>query len=76
MSCFCDADHAGNKVTRHSHTGIIIFVNQAPIIWFSKCQNTVMETSSFGSKFIAARIAVELIEGLRYKLQMFGIPVH
>ena len=60
MPCFCDADHAGNKVTRRSQTGIIIFVNRAPIIWFSKRQNTV-ETSTFGSEFVAARIAVELI---------------
>jgi hypothetical protein len=74
MSCFVDADHAGNRVTRRSHTGIIIFCNRAPILWFSKRQNTV-ETSSFGSEFIAARIAVQLIEGLRYKLRMFGIPL-
>jgi hypothetical protein len=74
LSCFVDADHAGNKLTRRSHTGIIIFCNRAPIIWFSKRQNTV-ETSTFGSEFIAARIAVELIEALRYKLRMFGIPI-
>ncbi len=74
ISCFIDADHAGNQITRRSHTGIIIFCNKAPIIWFSKRQNTV-ETSTFGSEFIAARIAVELIEGLRYKLWMFGIPI-
>jgi hypothetical protein len=74
ISCFVDADHAGNRVTRRSHTGIIIFVNRAPILWYSKRQNTV-ETSTFGSEFIAARIAVELIEGLRYKLRMFGVPV-
>jgi hypothetical protein len=23
VSCFCDADHAGNKITRRSHTGIL-----------------------------------------------------
>jgi hypothetical protein len=74
MSCFCDADHASNKVTRRSHTGILIFVNHVPIIWFSKRQNTV-ETSTFGSEFVAAWIAVELIEGLRYKLRMFGVPI-
>jgi hypothetical protein len=34
-----------------------------------------VETSSFGSEFVALRIAVELIEVLRYKLQMFGIPI-
>jgi hypothetical protein len=74
ISCFVDADHAGNMVTRRSHTGILIFCNRAPIIWFSKKQNTV-ETSTFGSEFVAAKIAVELIEGLRYKLRMMGIPL-
>jgi hypothetical protein len=74
MSCFIDADHAGNKVTRRSHTGVIIFCNKAPILWFSKRQN-IVETSTFGSEFIAARIAVELVEALRYKLRMFGIPI-
>jgi len=33
MSCFVDADHAGCRVTRRSHTGVIIFVNRAPILW-------------------------------------------
>ena len=68
------ADHAGNKVTRRSHTGIIIMVNVVPIMWYSKRQNTV-ETSTFGSEFIALRIATELVESLRYKLQMFGVPI-
>ena len=72
--CFVDADHAGNRITRRSQTGILIFVNRAPIIWYSKRQNTV-ETSTFGSEFVAMRIAVELIEALRYKLRMFGIPI-
>ena len=72
--CFVDADHAGNLVTRRSQTGILIFVNRAPIIWYSKRQNTV-ETSTFGSEFVAMRIAVELIDSLHYKLRMFGIPI-
>ena len=72
--CFVDADHASNTVTQRSQTGILIFLNQAPIVWYSKWQNTV-ETSTFGSKFIAMRMAVEHIEALRYKLHMFGIPI-
>jgi hypothetical protein len=72
--CFVDSNHAGNVVTRRSHTGIIIYVNKAPILWFSKRQNTV-ETSTFGSEFIAMRIAKEMIVSLRYKLRMFGIPL-
>ena len=72
--CFVDSDHAGNTVTRRSQTGLLLFVNRAPIVWYSKCQNTV-ETSTFGSEFIAMKTAVEQIEALRYKLRMFGVPL-
>jgi hypothetical protein len=74
ITCFVDANHAGNVVTRRSHTGILIFVQNAPILWFSKKQNTV-ESSSFGSEFVALRIAKEMIVALRYKLRMFGVPI-
>ena len=74
MHCFIDSDHAGNTVTRRSQTGLLLFVNRAPIVWYSKCQNTV-ETSTFGSEFIAMKRAVEQIEALRYKLRMFGAPL-
>jgi len=43
-------------------------------MWYSKRQNTV-ESSTFGSEFIALKTGVDLIEGLRYKLRMFGIPI-
>ena len=72
--CFVNSDHAGDKVTRRSQTGILIFVNRAPILWYSKRQNTV-ETSTFGSEFIAMKTAIEQVESLRYKLRMFGIPL-
>jgi hypothetical protein len=41
MHCFVDADHASNRVTRRSHIAILIFLNRAPIAWYSKRQNTV-----------------------------------
>jgi Reverse transcriptase (RNA-dependent DNA polymerase) len=74
MTCFVDADHAGCLATRRSHTGVLIFLNRAPILWYSKRQNTV-ESSTFGSEFIAAKTAVDMVEGLRYKLRMLGIPI-
>jgi hypothetical protein len=74
MNCFVDADHAGNQITRRSHTGILIYICRAPIVWYSKRQNTV-ESSTFGSEFVAAKIATELIQGLRYKLRMVGVPL-
>ena len=70
MSMFVDADHAGNKVNQKS----LIFFNRAPIHWFSKRQNLV-ETSTFGSEFCALKTGIELVEGLRYKLRMFGVPL-
>ena len=74
MNVFVDADHAGNRITRRSHTGVIIMVNMAPVVWYSKKQNTI-ETSTFGSEITALRIATELVESLRYKLRMFGVPI-
>ena len=74
ISAFVDANHAGNVVTRQSHSGIIIFVHKAPNIWFSKRQNTV-EATTFGSEFVALSICKELIVALRYKLHMFGVPL-
>ena len=72
--CFEDSDHAGNRVTRRSQTGILLYINSAPIVWDSKRQNTI-ESSTFGSEFVALRIASDLIISLRYKLRMFGIPI-
>ena len=39
---------------------------------FSKRQNTV-EAATFGSEIIAARLAKEKVQALRYKLRMMGI---
>ena len=72
INCYVDADHAGDKATRRSHTGILVFVNMALIYWFSKRQNTV---EFFGSEYITMRIAVEKVKALRYKLRMMGVPI-
>ena len=74
MHRFVDLDHVGITVTRRSQTSLLLFVNCAPIAWYSKRQNTV-KTSTFGSEFIAMKTAVEQIEALRYKLRMFSIPL-
>ena len=73
-TAYVDASHAANKVTRRSHTGFVIFINRAPIIVYSKRQNTV-EASTFSSEFIAMKACMEHITALRFKLRMFGIPV-
>ena len=62
MTCFVDADHDGCCVMHRSNTGVLILLNKALIIWYSKRQNT-METSTFGLEFIAMKTAVEMIKG-------------
>ena len=74
MRSFVDSDHAGDVTTRRSRTGFLVFLNSAPIYWFSKKQTSV-ETSSFGSEFCAMKQCCEYVRGLRYKLRMMGISV-
>ena len=74
IKAYVDANHAGNMANRRSHSGIIVYVNNALIIWYSKRQNTV-EASSFRSEFFSLMIATDMIEALRYKLRCFVIPV-
>jgi hypothetical protein len=74
ITMFVDASHAANMVTRQSRTGVLIYVNRAPILWYSKKQNSI-ETSTFGSEFMALKTGMELLEGIRYKLRMMGIGI-
>jgi hypothetical protein len=74
INTFVDADHTGNVLTRRSHSGIMIFVNNALINSFNKRQNTV-ESSSYGSEMVAMRLARDFIVEMRIKLKMFGVPV-
>ena len=74
IRCFVDADHAGELVTRRSRTGYVVMLNNAPIYWHTKKMASI-ETSTFGSEFMAMKQATEYGRGLRYKLRMFGIPV-
>ena len=73
IKAYVDSDHAGDSITRRSRSGFIIYLNSSPIYWTSKKQTSI-ETSSFGSEFIALKLCCEYIKGLRYKLRMMGIP--
>ena len=43
-------------------------------MWLRKKHNSV-ETSTFGYRFTALKLAVELVIALQYKLRMFGVPI-
>jgi hypothetical protein len=70
----CDSDHVGDKRTRCSCTGFLIFCNMALIDWVSKKQATI-ETSVFGAEFVAMTHGIEKLQGLCYKLRMMGFPL-
>jgi hypothetical protein len=36
LCLFVDSYHAGEHFTRRSRTGFVIYLNMAPIVWFSK----------------------------------------
>jgi hypothetical protein len=61
---FVDSDHAGDKKTRRSRTGNLIYINGALITWYSKRQLTI-ESSVFGAEFVALKNGV----GQRIKVQ-------
>ena len=74
MSCFVDADHARDQVTRRSLTGLLLFLGSTLIAWMSKRQNTV-ETSTYGAEMVAARIATEKIISVRWSLRAMGVTL-
>ena len=74
MRIFVDSDHAGDKITRRSITVYIIFLNNAPMAWFSKKQASI-ETSVFGAEFVAMKIGIKTLQGLQYKLRMMGVTI-
>ena len=67
VNCIVDADHAGYHLTRHSQTGVLLFVNSAPVSWRSKKQ-TYVEASTFESEMVALKAVTEQISSLCYKL--------
>jgi hypothetical protein len=74
LRLFVDSDHADEQFTRRSRTGFVIYLNMAPIVWFSKCQPTV-ESNVFGSEFSAMKNGIQTCRGLRYKLRMMVVAL-
>ena len=61
LNCFLNAHHAEIQITQQSHKGALFFVCWSQLKCYSKGQITV-NTSTFGSKFIATMTATKLIQ--------------
>lgn len=74
MRMFIDSNYTGDNLTRRSRTGFMIFINTALIQALSKNQATI-NTLVFGAKFVAIKHGIEMLWGLRYKLQIIGVQI-
>jgi hypothetical protein len=74
LRLFFYSDHAGEQFTRRSRNWLVIYLNMAPIVWFSKRKPTV-ESSVFGAEFFAMKNWIETCRVLRYKLRMMGVAL-
>jgi hypothetical protein len=74
LTFYVDADHAHDRKTRRSVTGIICCLGSTPILWLSRRQGSI-ETSTYGAKFNALRMATEEVIAMQYLLRLLGVPV-
>jgi hypothetical protein len=74
MTSYVDANLFHDMLSGRLVTAVLHFFNQTPIEWFSMKQATV-ETATYGSKFVAAKTAVQQILGLRTYLRYRGVEV-
>lgn len=74
MTSFFDANLYHDLITGKSVSGILHMFNKTPIDWYSKLQATV-ESATFGSEYIAARICTEQVIDLRLTLRYLGVPI-
>ena len=69
-----DSDHAHDKKTRKSLTGLLAFVGSTPVLWMSKRQGSIA-SSTYAAEFSALRTATEEAQSLRYMLRCLGCNV-
>ena len=71
---YVDAHLHHDHFTGRAVTACLHLENATPSYWHTKRQATV-ETPTFGSEFVVARIATDQIIDLRYTLMFLGVPI-
>jgi hypothetical protein len=74
LSLFTDADHAGCHDTRKSRSGVVVFMNGAPISWQSKKQ-TLLTNSTMASETVAAYTGLQKLREPMELLREFGFTI-
>ena len=74
ITSFADTCLGYCMVTGKFITGIIHLINQTPIKYFCKLQNTV-ETTTYGLEFVATKQCAEQVRELQETLKLMRIPI-
>lgn len=74
ITVYKDTDHAHDMLTHRSVTGIIVFINNAPVRWISKRQKMV-ERSTYRSELVSTEQATEMIMEYWYAIRMLAAPL-
>ena len=77
---YVDANLHHDQVTGRAVTACLHLVNATPSNWSTPSRlhtnrQATVETATFGSEFVAARIATDQIIDLRYTLMYLGVPI-
>ena len=73
-TAYADANLYHDRLSGRALSGILHFINGTPIDWYCKRQATV-ETATYGSEFVVARIATKQIIDLRTTLRYLGVAI-
>ncbi|KAK9692865.1 hypothetical protein QE152_g34844 [Popillia japonica] len=71
IGAYSDADHAGDKLTRRSTSGMLIKYCEGPVMWRSKLERCVA-LSSMEAEYVAASEASKLLVWLDRLLKEIG----
>ena len=74
LSHFVDANLLHDLTTGKSCCAVLHLMNQTPIDWYSKKLSCV-ETSTYSTEIVSARICMEQIIDLRTTLRYLGVPI-
>jgi hypothetical protein len=74
LTHFYDANLYHDMLTGRAATGVLHFINQTPIDWYSRKQSTP-ESATYSSEYVAGRICVDQIIDLRNTLCYLGVPI-
>jgi Reverse transcriptase (RNA-dependent DNA polymerase) len=73
VQVYTDADFAGDPIMRKSTSALLCMANKAPIIWRSKLQ-TIVAQSTTEAEFVAAATAVKEILWLHKLMHALNLP--